>query len=434
MNLANRDSQAIWHPYTQHQITNHPLPMTKGKGAYLYDVNNKKYLDLISSWWVNLHGHSHPDIAKAIYEQALELEHVIFSGFTHEPAVKLAENILKLLPSHFKKLFYSDNGSTAVEVALKIAFQYWRNQGDFNRHRFIAFDQGYHGDTFGAMAMGKKSGFFSQFESLLFHVDTFPYPATFINDETAENKEALILEKMEHHLQKFGKETAAIILEPLVQGAGGMRMCTSRFLKSLQELMHQHHVLIIFDEVMTGFGRTGDFFACLKSKTQPDMICLSKGITGGFLPLAVTACSDNIYSTFLGKDFSQALAHGHSFTANPLGCAAALTSLDLLQQQNTLDQMKMIENLHHQNLKELAKLDNVMNTRYCGTIAAFNLRTNMQYGSDASIHLRNRFLEAGLLIRPLGNTIYFLPPYCITESELRHAYEIVINEIQGVLA
>jgi adenosylmethionine-8-amino-7-oxononanoate aminotransferase len=434
MNLSQRDNEVIWHPFTQHKFANNPLPLIKGKGAYLYDSHNNSYLDLISSWWVNLHGHSHPEIAKAIYEQAMQLEHVIFSGFTHEPAVQLAERLLKLLPNHFKKIFYSDNGSTAVEVALKMAFQYWRNLGESKRQRFIAFEQGYHGDTFGAMAMGKKSGFFSQFESLLFPVDMFPYPATFLNDSDAEQKEALILEKIAAHLKEVGHETAAIIIEPLVQGAGGMQMCAPRFLKALEKLMRQHGILIIYDEVMTGFGRTGHYFACLKSETSPDIICLAKGITGGFLPLAVTACSETIYASFLGNSFASALAHGHSFTANPLGCAAALMSLEILQRQETLDRIKMIERTHSYYLEELARHASVSQVRYCGTIAAFNMKVEMQYGSNNSVDLRERFLKSGLLIRPLGNVIYLLPPYCIDEPELKRAYEIVINEIQGVYA
>lgn len=434
MTISQRDQLSIWHPFTQHKISQTSFTITRGEGAYLFDENGKRYLDLISSWWVNLHGHSHPEIARAIYNQSTTLEHVIFSGFTHEPAVTLAEELLKLLPNEFSKVFYSDNGSTAVEVALKMAYQYWRNQGETNRTRFIAFQNGYHGDTFGAMAVGKKSGFFSQFEELLFAVEIFSYPDTWINDENVMQNEQRILSQMTSYLEQHHAETAALIIEPLVQGAGGMRMCRPQFLRELERLVRSYGILIIYDEVMTGFGRTGDFFACNKTNTRPDIICLAKGLTGGFLPLAVTACQEKIYEAFLGENFSHALAHGHSFTANPLGCAAALMSLKILQNPDTISQIKMIEKVHHDSLAHFHVDMPLEKLRCCGTIAAFDLKSVTEYGSKASIQLREKFIEQGLLIRPLGNVIYLLPPYCITENELRTAYEIVIEEIQGVVA
>jgi len=402
----------------------------RGEGAYLFDQAGKRYLDLISSWWTNIHGHAHPDIAKAIYEQALQLEHVIFSGFTHEPAVLLAEELLTLLPKSFKKIFYSDNGSTAIEVALKMAYQYWRNVGEKQRTRFIAFENGYHGDTFGAMAVSKKSGFFGQFEDLFFHVDMFAYPETWLHDQDVLNKEEKILTQLDEHLKKYSKETAALIIEPLIQGAGGMRMCRPEFLQRLETVVKAHDVLIIYDEVMTGFGRTGDYFACLKARTTPDIICLAKGLTGGFLPLAVTACHERIYESFLGKNFDKAFAHGHTFTANPLGCAAALASLSLLKKLETQESIRKIEATHY---AMLVSLPSIKRPRVCGTIAAFDLDLSVEYGSTRSQQLRERFLQRGLLIRPLGNVMYFLPPYCVTENELKHAYDIVIEELEGVL-
>jgi adenosylmethionine-8-amino-7-oxononanoate aminotransferase len=432
MTLSTRDTNAIWHPFTQHQMAPMPIPLVSGKGAYLFAQDGQRYLDLISSWWVNIHGHAQADIAQAIYDQALQLEHVIFSGFTHEPAVAVAEELLGLLPAAFNKVFYSDNGSTAVEIALKMAYQFWHNQGQSQRKRFIAFDHAYHGDTFGAMAVGKKSGFFPVFEELLFKVDTIPYPATWHADKEVVDKEEQVLTQLAAHLAQYGHETAALIVEPLVQGASGMNMCRPEFLQRVEQLLKTHQVLIIYDEVMTAFGRTGETFACLRAKTTPDIICLAKGLTGGFLPLAVTACREEIYQAFLGNDFNRALAHGHSFTANPLGCAAALASLKLLKKPQTRAQIQLIEAIHQEELGKLAGINGISKSRWCGTIAAFDVALPGGYGSQASLQLRERFLKRGLLIRPLGTTIYLMPPYCISIDDLRWAYEMINKEIQGV--
>ncbi|MCD6039635.1 MAG: bioA [Gammaproteobacteria bacterium] len=432
MTLAFRDQAAIWHPLTQHQITPPPLPIMRGEGAYLIDQLGNRYLDLVSSWWVTIHGHAQPDIAKAIYEQALKIEQVIFAGFTHEPAVRLAEELLTLLPAHFNKIYYSDNGSTAVEVALKMAYQYWRNQGKRRRSRFIAFKQGYHGDTFGAMAVSKESFYFKQFSDLLFAVDLFDYPATWLGDTQVEEKEYIIIKKLKSHLNKHSEETAALIIEPLIQAAGGMNMCRPEFLQQLIAVVKSYDVLIIYDEIMTGFYRTGEMFACDKSHTAPDIICLSKGLTGGFLPLSVTVCTEAIYQAFLGSDYTKALGHSHSYTANPLGCAAALASLKLLQRSETRSQLKLIERIHLEELFSTRENLNVEKIRYHGTVAAFDLVLSAEYGSQASVNLRERFLKHGLIIRPLGNIVYLLPPYCISESDLRRAYHLIRKEMKGI--
>lgn len=425
MTLSSRDQATIWHPLTQHQTALPPLPIVRGTGSYLIDQTGNQYIDLISSWWVNIHGHAHPEIAHAIYEQACTLEHVIFSSVTHEPAILLAEKLLSLLPKNFCKVFYSDNGSTAVEVAIKMAYQYWRNQGKKHRKRFIAFKNAYHGDTFGAMSLGKGIGWFHHFEELFFNVDRLPYPTTWIEDKNSLEKEEQALKELATHLEKFGNETAALIIEPLVQGSGGMQMCRPQFLQQLEQLVKSYDILIIYDEVMTGFGRTGDLFACLKAKTVPDIICLSKGLTGGFLPLAVTACQEYIYQAFLDENFFAALVHSHSFTANPLGCAAALASLDILQRPTTNVQIKLIEQIHQEELQKIANHILIEKTRYCGTIAAFDLMLAAEYGSNISIKLRDVFLKQGLLIRPLGNVVYIMPPYCISKNDLQHAYKII---------
>jgi adenosylmethionine-8-amino-7-oxononanoate aminotransferase len=434
MTLSSRDKKVIWHPFTQHKNAYSPLAITSGEGAYLTDENGKRYLDLISSWWVNIHGHGQPDIAKAIYEQALKLEHVIFAGCTHEPAVELAEKLLGVLPSGFQRVFFSDNGSTSIEIALKMAYQYWRNLGEVNRTRFIAFQGAYHGDTVGAMSVGKSSGYYSHFHDLLFHVDMFPYPATWIGDADVEKKENETLTLISAHLDLHGKEISSIIIEPLIQGSIGMRMCRPEFLRQLEALVREHGIIIIYDEVMTGFGRTGDYFACGKANTTPDIICLSKGITGGFLPFAVTVCQEKIFEAFLGDSIASAFTHGHSYTANPLGCAAGIASLKILRSPKTLQSLAMIEAIHEQQISKMMQTGVIENPRICGTVAAFDLKFAPEYGSRRSLELQNNFMRKGMLLRLIGKVIYFLPPYCITEAELRRAYEVVTEELEGVPA
>ena len=433
MTIPQRDKKVIWHPLTQHFMADLPIPIVRGEGAYLFDQDGKRYLDLISSWWVNLFGHGRPEIASAIYKQAQTLEHVIFAGFTHEPAVNLAEKLLSILPSGFSKVYYSDNGSTAVEIALKMAYQFWRNQGQMQRQRFIAFEKGYHGDTFGAMSVGKTSHYHTHFDDLLFNVDFFAYPETWLQDENIIAKEKNILNSIQTYLEKYANEVAGMIIEPLVQGASGMRMCRVEFLQELEALLRRYGVLIIYDEVMTGFGRTGDYFACLKAKTSPDIICLAKGLSGGFLPLSVTACKEFIYEAFLGDGFQKAFSHSHSFTGNPLGCAAALASLELLTSPETALKISTIEKIHLEEMAQLTTLESIEKLRCCGTIAAIDLKLPIGYASQLSIELRKRFMKQGLLIRPISNVIYLMPPYCILESDLRRAYQIIAEEIQGVL-
>ena len=437
MNLVQLDRKYIWHPFTQEKNLKEPIVITKGEGAYLFDTNGKKYFDAISSWWTNIHGHAQPKIAKAIAEQAHNLEHVSFAGFSPEPAIKLAEVLVKLLndnsddeASKLTKVFFSDNGSTAVEVALKIAHQYWQNKGQV-RKKFISFKGAYHGDTFGAMAVGKASGFHKNFETLLFDVDFFDFPTTWNGDSNAEAKEEKILTEIEKYIQQNKNYIAGLIIEPLGQGGGGFNMSGERFLRELVRLCKSNEVLVIFDEVMTGFGRTGDLFACKKASALPDLICLSKGITGGFLPLACTVVREEIYEAFLGNNFDKAFAHGHSYTANPIGCAAALASLELLIRNETLEQIKMIESVHRLRLEHLAKQhEPITKPRITGTIAAFDLnKKNGQYAGQLSEQLKNKFLTQGFIIRPLGNVIYLMPPYCTRQEELNHVYNIIEKTI-----
>lgn len=429
MLLSERDKKIIWHPFTQEKTASLPVAIKKAQGCYLYDEHNKAYLDLISSWWVNIHGHANPYIANAIYQQALNLEHVIFAGFTHEPAVKLCEAIQKLVPDELSRFFFSDNGSTSVEVALKIAYQYWWNQGQ-EKSIFLSFAGGYHGDTFGAMSVGATSSFHTPFNKLFFSVLTIPFADTWHGDNLIEEKEELALKTLQKHLEHNSKNIAALIIEPLVQGAGGMKMCRPKFIKDVVNLARHYGVLIIFDEVMTGFYRTGTRFALEQAQVVPDFLCISKGLTGGFLPLALTITSEKIYEIFLNDSFTHAFAHGHSYTANPLGCSAAIASLELLSQDVTLVNINNIINIQQQYVVALSEAcDNkIIKIRTCGTILAFDININ---GVNID-QLKAIFLKKGLLIRPLGNTIYILPPYCITSDELLEAYKIITNSISDI--
>ncbi len=418
MSLISRDNTLIWHPFTQHHTAAEVIPIARGEGAYIYDETGKAYLDLISSWWVNLHGHSHPAIAQSIYEQAKKLEHVIFAGFTHEPAVTLCENLQTILPDTLNRFFFSDNGSTAVEVALKMAYQYWRNQGKEKKTSFLSFDGAYHGDTFGAMSVGKKSGFHTAFDDLLFHVLTIPYPETWQDDHCLLEKEAHALSALDRHLEESAETIAAFIAEPLVQGASGMRMCRPEFLRQVIDKVRAHGVLVIFDEIMTGFGRTGTTFALEHVDRTPDFLCISKGITGGFLPLALTITTDTVYQAFLSDSWDKAFAHGHSYTANPLACAAAITSLDLLRAPECQKAIAAIAKAQTQGLETLKGVSRI---RQQGTIAAFDL------AEPATPALRQQFLNQGLLIRPLGKTVYLLPPYCVSPAEIEKAFSIIMD-------
>ncbi len=421
--LRALDARHVWHPFTQARTAPPPIPIRAARGSRLIAEDGREFVDLISSWWVTLHGHAEPAIARAIADQAQRLEQVIFAGFTHEPAARLAARLAALLPSPLTRAFFSDDGSTSVEVALKLAWQFWRNRGD-SRRRLLAFDGGYHGDTFGAMAAGRSSGFYAPFEDLLFEVEFIPFPATWIGDEDVAAKENAALAMLDAWLDRYGAETAAMIVEPLVQGAAGMRMCRPEFLRALAERLRAAGVLLILDEVMTGFGRTGTLFACQGAGIVPDLICLSKGLTAGFLPMAITMCTERIYEAFLDSGFDKAFAHGHSYTANPLGCAAALASLDLLETPECASRRATIAAEHEAGLRRLAASHKIRHPRQTGTIAAVTLpASDAGYGAEIGKRIAAFFLERGQLVRPLGNELYLLPPYCIGADELRRAYE-----------
>ncbi|HMA67199.1 MAG TPA: adenosylmethionine--8-amino-7-oxononanoate transaminase [Desulfosalsimonadaceae bacterium] len=423
---------SVWLPFTQMKTLSELPRVKSGEGIMLELEDGRQLMDCISSWWVTLHGHAQPEIAEAISRQARTLEHVICAGLIHEPAEKLADRLTGILPRGLEHVFYSDDGSTAVEVGLKMACQYWRNLGAGSKTRFLAFEGAYHGDTTGAMAVSHRSVFTDAFREMLFDVDFVPYPETFRGDPDPAAKEERALAVLADYLEKYGDQYAAVIIEPLVQGAGGMRMCRPEFLAKLRQQVAAYDILIIFDEVMVGFGRTGEFFACLKSGVTPDIICLSKGITGGFLPLAVTVCTETVYNAFYADDPYKTLYHGHSYTANPLGCAAGLASLDLLEGRQ--EGFRNMEAWHREGMEKLADHPLVEKLRICGTIAAMNIQdpSDSGYLSSYGPIIKKRFMEEGLLLRPLGNVLYILPPYCISKAQLDSVYSCirdVLNEL-----
>ncbi|MBF0621765.1 MAG: adenosylmethionine--8-amino-7-oxononanoate transaminase [Magnetococcales bacterium] len=431
--LVGLDRAHIWHPFTQEKTAPDPIPIASASGSVLKGFDDQEYLDVVSSWWVTTHGHAHPAIANAIAEQAKTLEQVIFAGFTHEPAARLTAALSKKLPGDISRCFFSDDGSTAVEVSLKMACQYWLNQGQ-KRTRFVMLQGGYHGDTVGAMSVGRSSGFFDAFANMLFHVDVIPFPDTWEDDPDVEQKEHNALADLDRYLDQHAGECAAVILEPLLQGASGMRMCRPVFIQKLNARLKEANILLIFDEVMTGFGRTGTLFASEKAGVTPDIICLSKGLTSGFLPMSITACTQEIYQAFLNDDFDHAFAHGHSFTANPLGCAAGLASLKLFETEQTLTKIAAIEAKHRERLDRIKDHEKVEHTRLIGSIAAFDVKAkNSGYNSEVGPILKKYFLERGLLIRPLGNVLYLLPPYCTSMEQLDRAWDGIEDALNDVV-
>jgi adenosylmethionine-8-amino-7-oxononanoate aminotransferase len=409
--LLEKDKNYIWHPFTPLEVEEDPIVIESAQGVYLYTADGKKIIDAVSSWWVNLHGHSNPIIAKAISEQARKLEHVIFAGFTHEPAITLAENLLSVLPKNQSKIFFSDDGSTAVEVGLKMAMQYWHNKGIQTKTKIIALEGAYHGDTFGAMSVGARDVFNLAFNRYLFNVDFIDFPSK-------QNEEKLL---SDFRKLVSREDVAAFIFEPLVQGAAGMRMYSPQILDQLISIANEYEVICIADEVFTGFGRTGRFFACDYLKNRPDIFALSKGITGGSLPLGATSCSSKIASAFQSSESSRTLYHGHSYTANPIACAAANASFKLLVSAECKSAIETI-NKSLENFKaNVSGFSVIKDVRVCGTILAIELMTNdtSSYYNPIRKKIYSHFLSMGILVRPLGNVMYIVPPYIISMEELQ---------------
>jgi adenosylmethionine-8-amino-7-oxononanoate aminotransferase len=421
MSLSQRDQKHNWHPYTQHKTASPAVAITKGQGALLWDENGKEYIDAIASWWVNPYGHSNKYIADAIYKQLTSLEHVLFGGFTHEPAVVLSEKLIEILPSNQRKLFYSDNGSTAVEVAIKTALQYNYNKG-IKKTKIIAFEDAFHGDTFGAMATSGITFFTEAFKGSLLEVVRIPIPTIGNEDKLVQ-----VLEKL-----LKTNEFAAFIFEPLVLGAAGMVMYSPEVLDKMIALCKVHSVFTIADEVMTGFGKTGRNFATDYLLNKPDMMCLSKALTGGTIPMAITTFTQEIYDGFYDYDINKALFHGHTFTANPTGCAAALASLELLQMPEMQTNIKRVNHCHLDFENKIKNHPKVRTTRVLGVIFALEIKSDKKesyYGT-----LRNKlyyfFIENGVILRPVGNVVYVLPPYVITNCQLQKVYQTIEDALE----
>ena len=423
MNLTEIDQKHLWHPYTQHKTAALPIAIKRGEGALLWDENNKEYIDAIASWWVNPYGHSNKVIADAIYKQLTTLEHVLFGGFTHEPAVLLAEKLVEILPKNQQKIFFSDNGSTAVEVAIKVALQYFFNKEE-KRTTIIAFENAFHGDTFAAMAASGISFFTESFQGMLIDVIRIPVPI--------KGQEQTSFDALAKAINNYN--CAGFIFEPLVQGAAGMVMYAPESLDRLIKICKENKVLTIADEVMTGFGKTGKTFACDYLTEKPDMMCLSKALTGGTIPMAITTFTQDIFEAFYDDDINKALFHGHTFTANPTGCSAALASIELLQSQEMQDNIARVNKNHLAFQKHIESHPKVTTTRVLGVIFALEIKTESSesyYGSMRN-KLYDFFIENGVIIRPVGNIVYILPPYIITNEQLHKVYEVVEKALEIV--
>jgi adenosylmethionine-8-amino-7-oxononanoate aminotransferase len=401
--LVARDARCVWHPYTQHQLETGPLAVASASGARLRLQDGRELVDAISSWWTCLHGHGEPRLVEALRAQAQRLDHVLFAGATHEPAVRLAEELVRRAPRGLSRVFYSDDGSTAVEVALKLVRQHWVQRGQAQRAVFVALEGGYHGDTFGAMAVGDPDPFFRAFEPLLFRVER--------SSVDADALAALVA--------RLGASCAGVIVEPLVQGAGGMRMHAASFVRAVRATCDRHGVPLIADEVMTGFGRTGELFACAKAGVEPDLLCIAKGLTGGMLPLAATLCREPLYLAFLHADRSRAFFHGHSFTANPIACAVALASLALVDERDTPRRLDELGgSIERELAAALGDRATALALRRTGGIVALDLPSDgAGYLSTRALALRELAIEHGVLLRPLGNVVYAMPPACTSAED-----------------
>jgi len=426
----------IWHPFTNSLLDPAPLQVERAEGVYLYTKDGRKILDAISSWWVNLHGHANRRIAAAIAAQAKKLEHVILAGFTHDAAEELAARLRKWVAPELTHLFFSDDGSTAVEVALKIAVQHFSNQGRAEKHEIVALEHGYHGDTAGAMSVSGDSPFTEPFRGMRYPVHRV-HSAYCYRCPVGLRRETCHIEcvqQLESLLAERGENIAAVIVEPLLQGAGGMITHPVEFLRMVRALCTQHDVLLIADEVLTGFGRTGKMFACDLAGVVPDLMCLSKGITGGFLAMGVTLCTDKVGAAFRSEDRMHTFYHGHSYTGNALACAAANASLQIFDDEPVFDRIVTIARINAERLAHLRGLHQVGETRQIGTIGAIELRAgDAGYLSAMRPKLYEFFLEKGVLLRPLGNVVYVLPPYVISPEELHRVYDVIEEAIQTLL-
>lgn len=411
----------IWRPYTQMHLASEQRPVIRAEGSYLHLKDGRKVFDGISSWWLITHGHCHPEIAEAVAKQAQQIDQVVFANFIHEPAEILVEELSKILPDQLSSIFFSDNGSTAVEVAMKMAYQYCKLKGQTSKKKFCAFANSYHGDTFGAMSVNAEGVFTKSYEDLRLDVircNQGHHTTDDLNMWIEDFKTKII----QHH-----NEIIAVILEPLIQGAGGMIMWPKAAVENIYSWCQEYDVLLIFDEVMTGFGRTGKMFAFEHFHFLPDFVCLSKGLTGGMLPLAITLTNAEIYNAFLSEDSSKMFFHGHSFTANPISCAAASANLKIFRNTNTFHLISKIEETHKKFLKKISQQIKLKDMRVLGSIGAVELFSDSTYAGTFSNTLQNRCLNKGIFLRPLGNILYLMPPYHSTPDEIDFAWETILE-------
>jgi adenosylmethionine-8-amino-7-oxononanoate aminotransferase len=446
--LVARDRACLWHPYTQMLTRPDPIPIVRADGIYLYTEDGTRLLDGTSSWWVNIHGHSHPRLTEALVAQARNFEHVVFASCTHRPAIELAERLLDVVPPGLTRVFYSDDGSTAVEVALKLACQYWSNRGEPSRRTFITLHHAYHGDTVGAMSASEDSLFTRPFGPMLFGVARAHTPYCYrcpvgldratCHVECLESRpeQAMRTGTLESLLLERGDSVAAVLVEPMLQGAGGMIVWPAEFLGGVRRLCDRFGTLMIADEVLTGFGRTGRMFACEHASVSPDIMCLSKALTAGYMPLGATIVTTAIYEAFLSEDRTRTFFHGHSFTANPLACAVACASLDLIRESGSIEKVRALEGWLRRGLEPLRTLPLVGDIRVIGGVGIIELvadRTTKSSGGYLDLagpRLTAAFLQRGLLLRPLGNIVYFMPPYVITEEETASALAVIAEVLQ----
>jgi len=418
MTTQEKDNLHIWHPLTQHKTARLPIAIEKAKGAVLYAEDGTEYIDGIASWYTCMYGHGNEYIVNAMYEQMKQLDFVMFSGFTHKPAVQLAKKLLDILPHNQKKVFFNDNGSTAVEAAIKMALQYYHNKED-KRDTIIAFEDGFHGDTFGAMSASGLSSYNGPFEDFLLKVIRIPTP----QEDNLEMVCELLLAAFNEH------KCAAFIFEPLAQGAAGMKFHSASGLDKLVKLCKEHDVLTIADEIMTGFGKTGTDFACDQLENKPDIMCLSKALTAGMFPLSITSCTQEIFDAFLSEEVHKGFFHAHTFSAHPIGCASAIASIELLQNPEIMASRKTIEENHQAFATLIASHPKAQNVRIKGVIFALDLDIPMQRYGNLRDKLYQFFIDRGVALRPLGNTIYILPPYVITEVQLQKIYDVIAEAL-----
>lgn len=438
--LIKRDLSVLWHPCTQ--MKDHewlPLvPIKRGKGVWLEDYDGNRYLDAISSWWVNLFGHSHPKINAAIQRQSEQLEHVLLAGFSHEPAITLAEKLTELLPDPITRCFYTDNGSAAVEAALKMSYHYWHNIGQSGKTKFITLTNSYHGETLGALAVGGVDLYKKTYQPLLMEVLSVQSPDCFFREpgEGYRDYSIRMFEPMRRMLEKHHKEVCAVIIEPLVQCAGNMRMYDPIYLWQLRQACNEFGVHLIADEIATGFGRTGSMFACEQADISPDIVCLSKGLTGGYLPLAVVATSDRIYQAFY-DDYEKlnAFLHSHSYTGNALACSAAIATLDLFEQDKIIEKNRHLAKYMQDAVLSIADHPHIAEIRQHGMILAIEMvkekatREAYPWQERRGLRVYQHGLKNNMLLRPLGNVVYFMPPYVITQREIKQMAQVAIEGI-----